>query len=107
MTSAHIPVQLCHSLLHRRQGDLSVNGTFIHTQVKSQNTSILNRLPASNPNLKNCSINPPDGSAYCRSFRVTKAVHCIEHMVEIVVYTVEIDPAEWHMKIFVKPELFP
>ncbi len=50
---------------------------------------------------------PPGGIAYRCSFRVTEAVHAIERMADIVAHTVGVDPAEWRMKNFIKPEQFP
>ncbi|MGQ0608173.1 MAG: aerobic carbon-monoxide dehydrogenase large subunit [Chloroflexota bacterium] len=50
---------------------------------------------------------PPGGVAYRCSFRVTEAVHAIERMADIVAHEIEMDPAEFRMKNFIKPEQFP
>src|SRR2546421_3960540 len=50
---------------------------------------------------------PPGGIAYRCSFRVTEAVHTIERMVDLMAHQLDIDPAEFRMKNFVKPEQFP
>jgi aerobic carbon-monoxide dehydrogenase large subunit len=50
---------------------------------------------------------PPGGIAYRCSFRVTEAVYTIERMVDILAHTLDMDPAEFRMKNFVKPEQFP
>ena len=50
---------------------------------------------------------PPGGIAYRCSFRVTEAVHAIERIADIVAHEVGMDPAEFRMKNFVKPEAFP
>jgi carbon-monoxide dehydrogenase large subunit len=50
---------------------------------------------------------PPGGIAYRCSFRVTEAVHTIERMVDLMAHQLGIDPAEFRMKNFVKPEQFP
>jgi aerobic carbon-monoxide dehydrogenase large subunit len=50
---------------------------------------------------------PPGGIAYRCSFRVTEAVYTIERMVDIMAHTLGMDPAEFRMKNFVKPEQFP
>ncbi len=50
---------------------------------------------------------PPGGIAYRCSFRVTEAVFTIERMVDIMAHTLGIDPAEYRMKNFIKPEQFP
>jgi len=50
---------------------------------------------------------PPGGIAYRCSFRVTEAVHTIERMVDLMAHQLNIDPAEFRMKNFVKPEQFP
>jgi carbon-monoxide dehydrogenase large subunit len=49
---------------------------------------------------------PPGGIAYRCSFRVTE-VHTIERMADIMAHQLGIDPAEFRMKNFVKPEQFP
>ncbi|HZA25166.1 MAG TPA: molybdopterin cofactor-binding domain-containing protein, partial [Dehalococcoidia bacterium] len=41
------------------------------------------------------------------SFRVTEAVYAIERMADIVAHRLGIDPAEFRLKNFVKPEAFP
>ena len=50
---------------------------------------------------------PPGGIAYRCSFRVTEAVHTIERMADIMAHQLGIDPAEFRMKNFIKPEQFP
>src|SRR6476661_1504095 len=50
---------------------------------------------------------PPGGIAYRCSFRVTEAVHTIERMVDLMAHQLNIDPADFRMKNFVKPEQFP
>ena len=50
---------------------------------------------------------PPGGIAYRCSFRVTEAVYAIERMADIVAHRLGIDPAEFRLKNFVKPEAFP
>src|SRR5262245_44473143 len=49
----------------------------------------------------------PGGIAYRCSFRVTEAVHAIERMVDVLASKMNIDPAEFRMKNFIKPEQFP
>jgi aerobic carbon-monoxide dehydrogenase large subunit len=50
---------------------------------------------------------PPGGIAYRCSFRVTEAVHAIERMADIMAHDMEMDPAEFRMKNFIRPEQFP
>ncbi|MDX1437194.1 MAG: aerobic carbon-monoxide dehydrogenase large subunit [Anaerolineales bacterium] len=50
---------------------------------------------------------PPGGIAYRCSFRVTEAVHTIERMADLMAREVGMDPAEFRMKNFIKPEQFP
>ena len=50
---------------------------------------------------------PPGGIAYRCSFRVTEAVHTIERMADLMAHQLEMDPAEFRLKNFVKPEQFP
>ncbi|MFQ5520111.1 MAG: aerobic carbon-monoxide dehydrogenase large subunit [Candidatus Methylomirabilia bacterium] len=50
---------------------------------------------------------PPGGIAYRCSFRVTEAVHTIERMADRMAYELGIDPAEFRLKNFIKPEQFP
>ena len=50
---------------------------------------------------------PPGGIAYRCSFRVTEAVYAVERMADIVAHQLGIDPAEFRMRNFVKPEEFP
>ena len=50
---------------------------------------------------------PPGGIAYRCSFRVTEAVYAVERIADIVAHQLGIDPAEFRMKNFVKPEAFP
>jgi carbon-monoxide dehydrogenase large subunit len=50
---------------------------------------------------------PPGGIAYRCSFRVTEAVHTIERMVDIAAHDLNMDPAEFRKKNFIRPEQFP
>ena len=50
---------------------------------------------------------PPGGIAYRCSFRVTEAVHTIERMADLMAHQLGMDPAEFRMKNFIKPEQFP
>jgi len=50
---------------------------------------------------------PPGGIAYRCSFRVTEAVHMIERLTDIMAHDLGIDPAEFRMMNFIKPEQFP
>jgi carbon-monoxide dehydrogenase large subunit len=50
---------------------------------------------------------PPGGIAYRCSFRVTEAVHTIERMADLMAHQLGMDPAEFRIKNFVKPEQFP
>jgi carbon-monoxide dehydrogenase large subunit len=50
---------------------------------------------------------PPGGIAYRCSFRVTEAVHTIERMVDIMAHELGVDPAEFRMRNFIRPEQFP
>lgn len=50
---------------------------------------------------------PPGGIAYRCSFRVTEAVHAIERITDVVAHQLNMDPAEFRMKNFIKPERFP
>lgn len=50
---------------------------------------------------------PPGGIAYRCSFRVTEAVHTIERMVDLMAHELGMDPAEFRLKNFIKPEQFP
>ncbi|MCI0337633.1 MAG: carbon-monoxide dehydrogenase large subunit [Acidobacteria bacterium] len=50
---------------------------------------------------------PPGGIAYRCSFRVTEAVHAIERMADLMAHELGMDPAEFRMKNFIKPEQFP
>src|SRR5437667_8182924 len=50
---------------------------------------------------------PPGGIAYRCSFRVTEAVHAIERMADIMAHELNMDPAEFRLKNFIKPEQFP
>jgi carbon-monoxide dehydrogenase large subunit len=50
---------------------------------------------------------PPGGIAYRCSFRVTEAVHMIERLTDIMAHDLGVDPAEFRMKNFIKPEQFP
>ena len=50
---------------------------------------------------------PPGGIAYRCSFRVTEAVHAIERIADVMAHELGMDPAEFRMKNFIKPEQFP
>src|SRR6476661_134388 len=50
---------------------------------------------------------PPGGIAYRCSFRITEAVHTIERMADIMAHELGMDPAEFRMKNFIRPEQFP
>ncbi|MGH2399326.1 MAG: molybdopterin cofactor-binding domain-containing protein, partial [bacterium] len=50
---------------------------------------------------------PPGGIAYRCSFRVTEASYAIERMADIMAHQLEMDPAEFRLKNFIKPEAFP
>jgi aerobic carbon-monoxide dehydrogenase large subunit len=50
---------------------------------------------------------PPGGIAYRCSFRVTEAVHAIERMADVMAHELNMDPADFRMKNFIKPEKFP
>ncbi|HLF28254.1 MAG TPA: aerobic carbon-monoxide dehydrogenase large subunit [Anaerolineae bacterium] len=50
---------------------------------------------------------PPGGIAYRCSFRVTEAVHTIERMVDFFAREIGMDPADFRMKNFIRPEQFP
>ena len=50
---------------------------------------------------------PPGGIAYRCSFRVTEAVHAIERMADLMAHEIGVDPAEFRLKNFIKPEQFP
>jgi carbon-monoxide dehydrogenase large subunit len=50
---------------------------------------------------------PPGGVAYRCSFRVTEAVHMIERITDIMAHELKLDPAEFRMRNFIKPEQFP
>jgi carbon-monoxide dehydrogenase large subunit len=50
---------------------------------------------------------PPGGIAYRCSFRVTEAVHTIERMADLMAHELGIDPADFRMKNFIRPEQFP
>jgi aerobic carbon-monoxide dehydrogenase large subunit len=49
----------------------------------------------------------PGGVAYRCSFRVTEASYLIERLVQSAAYEVGVDPAEFRMRNFIKPEQFP
>jgi aerobic carbon-monoxide dehydrogenase large subunit len=49
----------------------------------------------------------PGGVAYRCSFRVTEASYLIERLVHNAAYELEIDPAEFRRKNFIRPEQFP
>ncbi len=50
---------------------------------------------------------PPGGVAYRCSFRVTEAVHMIERMTDIMAHELGVDPADYRLNNFIKPEQFP
>ena len=50
---------------------------------------------------------PPGGIAYRCSFRVTEAAFTIERMVDILAHKLGMDPADFRMKNFIRPEAFP
>ena len=50
---------------------------------------------------------PPGGVAYRCSFRVTEAVHAIERLADIAAHELKMDPAEFRLKNFIRPEQFP
>jgi len=50
---------------------------------------------------------PPGGVAYRCSFRVTEAVHMIERMADIAAHELGIDPAEFRLRNFIRPDQFP
>jgi len=50
---------------------------------------------------------PPGGIAYRCSFRVTEASYMIERVADITAHEVGMDPAEFRLKNFIKPEAFP
>ena len=50
---------------------------------------------------------PPGGIAYRCSFRVTEAVYAVERMADIVAHELGMDPAEFRIRNFVKPDEFP
>jgi carbon-monoxide dehydrogenase large subunit len=50
---------------------------------------------------------PPGGVAYRCSFRVTEAVHTIERLVDEAARSIDMDPAEFRMKNFIRKDQFP
>jgi carbon-monoxide dehydrogenase large subunit len=50
---------------------------------------------------------PPGGIAYRCSFRVTEASYTIERMADIAAHELGMDPAEFRLKNFIRPEAFP
>jgi carbon-monoxide dehydrogenase large subunit len=50
---------------------------------------------------------PPGGVAYRCSFRVTEAVHMIERMADIAAHELKMDPADFRLKNFIRPDQFP
>ncbi len=50
---------------------------------------------------------PPGGIAYRCSFRVTEASYMIERMADILAHELGMDPAEFRLKNFIRPEAFP
>jgi len=49
----------------------------------------------------------PGGVAYRCSFRVTEASYLIERLVQTAAYELGVDPAEFRLQNFIKPEQFP
>jgi carbon-monoxide dehydrogenase large subunit len=49
----------------------------------------------------------PGGVAYRCSFRITEASYMIERLVQTAAYDLGIDPADFRLKNFIKPEQFP
>ncbi|HXF57602.1 MAG TPA: aerobic carbon-monoxide dehydrogenase large subunit [Actinomycetota bacterium] len=49
----------------------------------------------------------PGGVAYRCSFRVTEASYLIERLVQTAAYELGVDPAEFRLRNFVRPEQFP
>ena len=49
----------------------------------------------------------PGGVAYRCSFRVTEASYLIERLVQTAAYELQLDPAEFRRRNFVKPDQFP
>jgi len=50
---------------------------------------------------------PPGGIAYRCSFRVTEAAYTIERMADLMAHELGMDPAEFRLKNFIRPEAFP
>jgi len=50
---------------------------------------------------------PPGGVAYRCSFRVTEAVHMVERMTDIAAHELGVDPADFRLKNFIRPDQFP
>ncbi len=50
---------------------------------------------------------PPGGIAYRCSFRVTEASYAIERMADIMAHQLGMEPAEFRLKNFIRPEAFP
>ncbi|MDR7484434.1 MAG: aerobic carbon-monoxide dehydrogenase large subunit [Armatimonadota bacterium] len=50
---------------------------------------------------------PPGGIAYRCSFRVTEASYMIERMADIMAHELGMDPAEFRLRNFIRPEAFP
>ena len=50
---------------------------------------------------------PPGGIAYRCSFRVTEAVFTVERMADIMAHELGMDPADFRLKNFIRPEQFP
>jgi carbon-monoxide dehydrogenase large subunit len=50
---------------------------------------------------------PPGGIAYRCSFRVTEASYMIERMADILAHQLNMDPADFRMKNFIRAEAFP
>ncbi len=50
---------------------------------------------------------PPGGIAYRCSFRVTEASYAIERMADIMAHQLGMEPAQFRLKNFIRPEAFP
>ena len=49
----------------------------------------------------------PGGVAYRCSFRVTEASYLIERLVDVAAHELDVDPAEFRVQNFIKPDQFP
>ena len=90
--------------LHRRRGQsVQVPGRALLTSAPAPTTSRTAYVEVDGVYTNK----PPGGIAYRCSFRVTEAVHTIERMADIMAHELGMDPAEFRMKNFIKPEQFP